>query len=236
MAGTDPYKETGKAPDLMWRKAVARLRSLLKVNPKEAHLITHKDEQRWLSDRYVMVNVTGDLALSPEAFNGAPFSGEMPDGTYHLTAAKGLVPHEFLPSDTGKLIDALESREGWRRVHRTQWSVADSKAKLMLVYAQAGNGTMIGGPLKRVPMAINEGIWTAFEQAFWDELVTFETLLDGYPFRVSAGNRVVGYIARGELPADQIGPAAHLLAGMTPETALPASWWEANIYGTEAGE
>lgn len=195
MAGTDPYREADINPDLLWRKAVARLRTLLRVNPAHAHLFSDPNQpdicpDRWLSDSYVIVNVTGDLAVEG-----------LPDGPYRLTAGKGLVPNEFLVPDTLGLLRSIEGYERkWLRLYRTQWGVADSPFRVMLVYTETG-----------VPLAINEGIWKAFTEAYWDKLVAFEATEEKLPYRVTAGGEVVGYVARAGLPDGEEDAAMALL-------------------------
>lgn len=195
MAGTDPYREATINPDLEWRKAVARLRTLLRVNPSHVHLFSETRQpdiwpDRWLSDSYVIVNVTGDPAVDG-----------LPDGTYKLTAGKGLIPSEFLTPDTLGLLETIEGRQAkWLRLYRTQWSVADSPFKVMLVYTETG-----------IPLAINEGIWKAFAEAYWDKLVAFEATEENMPYRVTAGGEVVGYVARAHLPDGEEEAALALL-------------------------
>lgn len=193
MAGTDPYREATINPDLEWRKAVARLRTLLRVNPSHVHLFTPYPDicrDRWLSDGYVIVSVTGDVAVEG-----------LPDATYKLTAAKGLVPNPFQAPNAPELVRTIESQERkWLRLYRTQWSVADSPFKVMLVYDETGR-----------PLAINEGIWKAFTEAHWDKLVAFEATEERLPYRVVAGGEVVGYIARASLPEGEEDAAMALL-------------------------
>jgi len=228
MSGTDPYREPEVSPDLAWRKAVARLRTLLRVNPSQCHLFTRRWSypaadgelrdfrvERWLSDRYVLVNVTDDLALRSD--NEDHSWGVLPDGAYKLTAGKGLVPADHLTPDTAGLVNYIEERDEaqWHPLQRTRWSVADSKAKIMLAYAETFKG--LEAPdwergWHRVPLGINEGIWNAFNEAFWDKLVTFQSTDDEIPYRVKAGNEIVGYIARGELPEDEHDTALRIIA------------------------
>lgn len=180
MAGTDPY-DSGPVItlDAEVRKAVARLRTLLVVNPKECHLFV-LDHECWLSDRYVMVKVTDDPAVA------WPYK---PDGMYRLTAGKGLVEEDgIMPPDTAALIRSVRARgrkHGWTRMERTDWSMADSEAKLMLAYTLGARG--------RHALAVNEGVWNAFTEAF-PPTVTFEYSPD-CPYRVCSGGEEVGYIA-----------------------------------------
>lgn len=223
MSGTDAYVDGATAPslDLEVRKEIQRLRKLL-LFPNDVHLISrvHTSEgdadERWLSDRYIMVNVTGSSTLKapPDPAFG-DLGADWADGGYKLTAGKGLVekPDTFLP-DTVGLLDSIE-RAGtyrdangeiagavWQRMHRTQWSMADSEAKLMLAYTKEMNDDRSLWVVE--PYAVNEEIWVAFENAFaypGDTEVVFEVCEDR-PYRVSLKGRVVGYIARAEFPDD----------------------------------
>lgn len=206
MAGTDAFVEAPSPTlDLETRKAIQRLRKLLVVNPTECHLFTRSlpgGVERWLSDRYVMVKVqgVGFTNLATVAF---------PDGAYKLSAGKGLVPTDMLVSDTAGLLQSIESKQGdWYPITRTDWSLADSEAKLMLAYASYDGWDVYD----HIPLAINEGIWNAFVAAYPDREVTFEyragdpyavvtyetTDEDGKPGRYAP--ETVAYIAAAHFP------------------------------------
>lgn len=213
MAGTDAFVEAPSPTlDLETRKAIQRLRKLLVVNPTECHLFTRSlpgGVERWLSDRYVMVKVqgVGFTNLATVAF---------PDGAYKLSAGKGLVPTDMLVSDTAGLLQSIESKQGdWYPITRTDWSLADSEAKLMLAYANVWGGLTVPPEERgwiRTPLAINEGIWNAFVAAYPDREVTFEyragdpyavvtyetTDEDGKPGRYAP--ETVAYIAAAHFP------------------------------------
>lgn len=218
MAGTDAYVEAASPTlDLEVRKAVQRLRTLLVVNPGKVHLFTRGPwpadnghtmvSERWLSDRYVMVNVTGDKTLRSEhdlVSADLRLSPEWPDGLYKLTAGKGLVPHEELPfSDSAGLLDSIERPGDWWRMERTRWQLADSPANLMLAYARHEQG--------HIPLAVNENIWAAFGAAFRDLTETEPQVQFRYcadrPYRVIFEGTIVGYIAAAHFPEDQLGIA-----------------------------
>lgn len=206
MAGTDAFVEAPSPTlDLETRKAIQRLRKLLVVNPTECHLFTRSlpgGVERWLSDRYVMVKVqgVGFTNLATVAF---------PDGAYKLSAGKGLVPTDMLVSDTAGLLDSIEAKQGdWYPITRTDWSLADSEAKLMLAYASYDGWDVYD----HIPLAINEGIWNAFVAAYPNHEVTFEyrvgdpyavvtyetTDEDGKPGRYAP--ETVAYIAAAHFP------------------------------------
>jgi hypothetical protein len=210
MAGTDAYVEAPSlAPDLEVRKAIQRLRTLLVVNPGKCHLFTRppvapsltvRGEERWLSDRYVMVNVTDDKALHADLGDEYPDGGELMDGMYKLTAGKGLVSCDELPySDSLAMLDSIERQGAWWVMERTQWQVADSPANLMLAYATRFGGEEWGW--SRLPLAVNDGIWAAFAAAFPG--ARFEYCPER-PYRVTHHETTVGYIASAHLPEDQL--------------------------------
>lgn len=217
MSGTDAFTDNTHTPslDIEVRKEIQRLRTLL-LFPNDVHLVTRQvvatktraalvETQRWLSDRYVMVNVTDSAALritdeSEYAVPGHP--QDFPDGGYKLMASKGFTPKPdaFLP-DTAGLLNSIERSGNWELLHRTEWSMADSDAKLMLAYTK--ELYKHAPALNKVePVAVNEGIWDAFITAFKDdtaEPVLFEYCPDR-PYRVSHAGRIVGYIASAEFP------------------------------------
>ena len=215
------------ALDLETRKAIARLRKLLPVNPGKVHLFTRGlAGDRWLSDRYVMVKVTDDAAL--RVHEGAVYSDgselsyeEFPDGSYKLTAGKGLQPSELAVPVTVALLNLIESKDGnWHRLYRTQWAVSDSEAKLMLAY------TKVDGAVQ--PHAINEGIWTAFEAAFPDDEVLFMAR-EGDPYKVVLAKdghpETVAYVARGNFVDPDVKAQAWAVAGAVGAPIIP--WNEA---------
>lgn len=202
MAGTDAAgvesATTASALDLEVRKAIQGLRKLFPINPGECHLFTRPETmdrtaQRWLSDRYVMLDVTSNRALM------LPDGDEALDGMYKLTAGKGLIPlaAEFIAPNTPGLLDMIEGNTpDWYQMHRTRWSMADDDAKKMLCYTTRNFHTE--------PLAINEGIWTEMEQHFKPadmerSLVKFE-YAPGRPYRVSYGGEVVAYVATADFP------------------------------------
>jgi hypothetical protein len=206
--------------DLETRKAIARIRPLLPVNPRQVHLFTRTLDapgdfkairDRWLSDRYVMVMVTGEPFLQSHQDDGEWV--ELPDGAYKFQAGKGLIPLEgWTPPDTAGLVGMIEgSPKPWDQITRTQWAVSDSEAKLMLAYAELGYAEVDGEPV-RVAVAINEGIWSAFETAFPNCTFWYR---EGDPYQVrDFAGTVVGYIARGKFIDPDVAAQAHVLASI----------------------
>lgn len=213
MTETEVYNEKGEVVNLraQWFKAVARLRTLLTVNPREVHLFTYETfentqftKQRWLSDRYVMVRCSGDPTIKDHE-----------DGMYWLKASEGLVPNEkAFQSDTAALLgnfQAIPDGE-WLTVTRTQWSVADSPHKLMVAWICDPNYFGVAPEVNaRVPVVINEGVWNAFETAFPG--CEFQYVPDGKHnvFRVVAESKVVAYVAGGTIPPERKGEALVLV-------------------------
>lgn len=216
MAGTDPIEaEREIDPAIERRKEIQRLRSLF-IRPHKVFLVTVREptpesgcaddccgeytEERWLSDNYVIVKVTASEALhAPPDTEGADSFGDWPDGAYNLMASKGLTPvtKDVLIPDTAGLLASLEARPTplkWLPMERTSWSMADSEAKLMLAWAHGDGG--------QFHLAINEGIWQAFVDAYPGCPVTFEFYDDETPYRVSCDCGVIGYVAHADFPED----------------------------------
>lgn len=201
MAGTDPITDaTVYDADLETRKEIQRLRSLF-IRPNQVFLVT-VDNERWLTDRYVIVKVTGSLVLKwTDGMSDKKYDCEWADGPYRLMASKGLVSlaKEILIPDTAGLLGSLADREvndtmRWLPMTRTNWSMADSEAKLMLAFAQDYG--------HRFQLAINEGIWQAFVDAYPGCPVNFEFYDDETPYRVSCDCGVIGYVAHAEFPKE----------------------------------
>jgi len=234
MAGTDAAgvesATTASALDLETRKAIQGLRKLFPINPGECHLFTREVEEvshgvdtqeRWLSDRYVMLKVEGhthtDLVTE-----------DVPDGMYKLTAGKGLIPlaADFIAPETAGLLDHIEGNtDDWYQMHRTQWSMADDEARKMLCHASVWHGGLNTPAWERgwwpEPLAIHEGIWTEVEKHFTPpdckrSLVKFE-YAPGRPYRVSYGGTPVAYVASADFPKAMRPQALRLLGDVEDE-------------------
>ena len=224
--------------DVETRKAITALRKLF-LNPGEVHLFTRPvidsastdgvvaHTERWLSDRYVMINVTDSRVLltpPPPPEPPAEWPVYHPDGMYKLTAGKGLQPAKegLVCPDTAGLLNTIEGNTAeWYQMHRTPWSMADDDAKKMLCYADVWHGGLNTPAHERgrytEPLAINEGIWTQLEEHFRvpvtgevDPNLKFE-YAPGRPYRVSLRTGPVAYVATANFPQTMREQANQLL-------------------------
>jgi hypothetical protein len=223
MSGTDAAgtAEIVTQLDVELRKAITALRKLF-LNPGEVHLFT-RGEEWWLSDRYVMVQVTK-----------SPVIDGFQEGLYKLTAGKGLQPakEELVAPDTNALLDRIEEAKDWYEMKRTQWSMADDEGKKMLCHAVTWRGGLNAEPWERgwfdEPLAINEGIWTRLEEHFripvtgeLDPSMKFE-FAPGKPYRVSLREGPVAYIATAHFPVAMMPQACRLLCIEDPTEGTDA--------------
>lgn len=215
MSGTDAAGTAAIVTelDIEIRKAITALRKVF-LNPGQVHLFV-RGEEWWLSDNYVMINVTNSLVIDGFA-----------EGLYKLTAGKGLQPAkpELVPPDTNALLDRIEEAKDWYKMTRTQWSMADDDGKKMLCSANVWRGGLTAEPWERgwftEPLAFNEGIWNLMEDRFDpdtedESLVKFE-FAPGKPYRVSYGGKVVAYIATAHFPVAMMPMACRLLGIVDP--------------------
>lgn len=202
--------------DVETRKEITALRKLF-LNPGEVHLFTrdvwHNEaktaghEDRWLSDRYVMINVTDSYVLDVPEFSDvwpADGSKQWPDGLYKLSAGKGLQPGKpgLVCPDTNGLLDRIETcTNTWYELHRTPWSMADDEARKMLVYANVPPAPPMQGDWHAEPFAINEGIWDQLSDYVGtdDDEISFE-YAHGRPYRLRFYDRTVAYVATANFP------------------------------------
>lgn len=193
----------------------ARLRNLLMHSTAELWIVT-VDGTRWLTDKYTLIALAEGEALADD---GTP----LPDGPYKLTLTHGFEPGDperVAPDIAGYLEDMLSEEPRWLPCSPTQWSIAESGAKAMLVFAYDGD--------TRYPVLINEEVWTAYHDEYdrnpkSDTSVLFEKdpARPGRPFRIStvclssvcAGDeeieveetRELGYVMGAKMPNEKWG-------------------------------
>lgn len=106
----------------------ARLRQVM-YQPSAVWLSTVYGNERWLTDQFVLYNVTGfnelyyyDPSYGPEWQWG--------DGAYKLTVSKGFEPRDSVPEpDTETWLEQLYDNHEWVRAEPTEWSVAEDPDK-----------------------------------------------------------------------------------------------------------
>lgn len=201
------------------RKEWARLYRLM-MYPEKGWLITFSNSERWLCDAYTLLRVTGSAALHSD-------DEELPDGRYHLYAGQAPKSDEkkgLVAPEAEKLWKGIESAASprWLPVFPTLWTVAESGAKAMLVYALDDDG-------KRWPCYVNEEVWTAYFDAYdrnkdeyrrvlWEKdprkpkrpfrislLTPYQSPVDGEEIEI---DEVLAYVAPAKMPEGAEGERA----------------------------
>jgi hypothetical protein len=120
--------------------------------PSAVWLSTVYGTERWLTDQFVLYNVTGfhelyyyDPSYGPE--------WQWPDGGYKLTVSKGFEPRDTVPEPDieayfAKVYDVSE----WQRAFPTEWSVAEHPGKAMLWTSDG------------LPCLLGESTWAALKR------------------------------------------------------------------------
>lgn len=187
------------------KREYARLRSLL-INPASVEVLHSGGGERvWMTDRFVMIDITDSRALRED----------MPDGEYRLMASRG-----FQFSQRGPLVNmavylAKMRSLAWHPAYATQWSVTDSQAKAMLLYVDLPQRRSWHEvePARRVPLAMNEDVWQSIVTSYPGAELA-HTGSRGDPFRVTTGAQVVGYVQ--VIPIDsQLEKTAQIIADNT---------------------
>lgn len=159
------------------RKAWAELRQIL-YEPSAVWLATWAGTERWLTDQFVMLDVTGSDALA---------EAELPDGGYKLTAANGFQPRDTVPEpDLDVYFAAMDVAANWHLARPTEWSVAEHPGKAMLwtyfVPIDSGFGTT-NVPLDvGQPCLLGESTWTAIRRHHPGCLVEYSDEINAFRF------------------------------------------------------
>lgn len=138
----------------------AQLRQIM-YQPSTVWLCTENSGDRWLTDQFVLLNVTDDpsFEVCSECKSGR-ICGECPpgypDGPYKLTASNGPQQRASVPEPDIEAWFTRAAESKWRRVKPTEWSVAEHPGKAMLwAYWCAGGGA---------PCLFGESTWTALKR------------------------------------------------------------------------
>jgi hypothetical protein len=156
----------------------AQLRQIM-YQPSTVWLSTENSGDRWLTDQFVLINVTGESAILQPAIEGiidshSPGGVEWPDGPYKLTASDGLKPRESVPEPDIEAWFTRAAESKWRRVRPTEWSVAEHPGKAMLwAYAHAGGNA---------PCLFGESTWTALKRHHPEVVVEYARDLNLFRF------------------------------------------------------
>lgn len=142
------------------RAEITRLRQIM-YEPSAVWLATWAGERRWLTDGYVMLDVTDSPALEDE---------EVPDGGYKLVASKGFDPRETVPEpDLDRYFARLDEITHWWPAQPTEWSVAEHPGKAQLwVY----DLSELGDP-RPCRCLLGESTWTQLKRHHPDAIVEY---------------------------------------------------------------
>src|SRR5579859_4718903 len=121
--------------------------------PSAVWLATDYAGDRWLTDQFVVYNITGIDALY---CYDSSYDVQWPDGPYKLVQAKGfreLRQRDSIPQPDIEGYLKLMGERNWQLAEPTEWSVAEHPGKAMLWLA--------GGPC-----LLGESTWTAIRKHY----------------------------------------------------------------------
>lgn len=160
-----------------------RLRQIM-YQPSVVWLATDDQGRRWLTDQYVVYDVTQLEALY---CYDSSYDVVWPDGAYQLMATG---KERFRPRDDSHVVHIQEwlkiaTEKPWYYTHPSEWSVAEHPGKAMLWVS--GNE----------PCLFGESTWSAIHKHYPDvaaqytpEGNLFRFSLDGKPFAYAAGIQI----------------------------------------------
>jgi hypothetical protein len=173
------------------RQEWTRLRAIL-YEPSSVWMATWAANERWLTDQYVMLDVTGSCALEDY---------EVPDGGYKLVASKGFEPRELgWRPDIDVYFAAMDQLADWLPAQPSEWSVAEHPGKAQLWTYR---------PRDLFPCLLGESTWTAIKRNHPDCLVEYSE--ETNVFRFTAAGHVFCFAAGIRIPDGQ-GEVAHAIA------------------------
>lgn len=147
--------------------------------PSACWLSTENSGDRWLTDQFVLMNVTGIDAFEVcgECSSGR-ICGECPpgypDGPYKLTVSNGPQQREGVPEPDIEAWFTRAAESKWRRAKPTEWSVAEHPGKAMLwAYGSAGGNA---------PCLFGEPTWTALKRHHPEVIVEYARDLNLFRF------------------------------------------------------
>lgn len=172
---------------------VTRWRQIM-YQPSSVWLATDMSGERWLTDEYVMLNVTGDAAQE-----------DVEDGAYKLLASGELRVEKrdsFPEPDLERYFARVDELVDWREATPTEWSVAEHPGKAMLWRSDGA------------PCLLGESTWTAIHRRYAPLLVEYSHgKLNLFRFTTRAG--VFAFAAGIRVPTGQEEIAASIVI---PET------------------
>ena len=129
----------------------ARIRGIM-YEPSSVWLATENSGDRWLTDQFVLYNVTDAEVLY---CYDCSYDVYWPDGPYQLMASGDwrMKDRDSIPEPDIEAWFEVTSATDWRAATPTEWSVAEHPGKAMLWVA--GDG---------VPCLLGESTWTAIKR------------------------------------------------------------------------
>lgn len=172
----------------------ARLRQIM-YEPATVWLSTDLGGQRWLTDKFVLYDVTDYEELKDYDFHVClgypwhlgyePIEGEcscpdeVPDGSYQLTVSKGFKPRESVPEPDIEAYFVKMNEKEWHPVKPSEWSVAEHPGKAML-WTHSSHQL---GDDKALPCLIGEPTWKAIKRHHPNVLVEYTAEGNTFRFR-----------------------------------------------------
>lgn len=189
--------------DASEKRGFAQLRRLM-VEPDSVYIMTAANGRRYLTDKYVMLDIT----------NSRVVGWDLLDGEYSLRATLGLRRlHKAVPvvPDVNGYFRMVEGGHPvWVATHATAWSLRGDHARLM--WGEYGQAQHKPGHPRRFACAINADALDAFSQAYKGEGSELVFEKDARrlhrPFRVrlvepmphGPRSRVLGYVMGIRIP------------------------------------
>ena len=149
----------------------ARIRSIM-YEPSKVWLATEHCGDRWLTDQFVLYDVTGAEVL--QCYDES-YGIEWPDGPYQLMATGQWRANrrDSIPEPDIEAFLRIMAGHIWYLAEPTEWSVAEHPGKAML--------WNVGG----MPALLGESTWSAIKRHHPDCVVEFALNLHAGTFRFS---------------------------------------------------
>lgn len=172
----------------------ARIRQVM-YEPASVWLATENGGDRWLTDQFVLYNVTGAEVLY---CYDCSYDVEWPDGPYRLMASGDwrMNERDSIPQPDIEAYFGVMASHVWYPAHPSEWSVAEHPGKAMLWSADNGSPEAVDG----LPCLLGESTWTAIKRhhpecevlyAFNRKAGVFKFIWpDGVPFAYAAGIQI----------------------------------------------
>lgn len=146
------------------RQEISKFRQVM-YEPSAVWLSTEYSGDRWLTDQYVLLNVTDSPALGyhldpDDDCAGGDCNCMLEDGPYKLLASGELRSRDSIPEpDIEAYFAAVAGEAQWRNAAPTEWSVAEHPGKAML------------WTCRDFPALLGEPTWTQIKRHY-PEVVT----------------------------------------------------------------